>query len=131
MNPIIKYLIVGGFNTIAAYTIFFILVSWKVHYPLAVVFTTAVIIINSYYWNSKWTFALKNNWNLIAIIKFGLIYMFSATVNILLLIYFVELLNYDPRIAQLFCQIFATIINYLGQRYFCFRSFKNEVANEA
>lgn len=117
---IIKFLIIGGFTTIAAYALFWTLVTIKLDYSLALIITTLLVITNNYYWSKKWTFQNTEPDSLKKYVSFVFIYLVSASLNLILLKYFVEVLKYDPRIAQIFCQMVVTVINYIGQRYICF-----------
>jgi len=120
-KKVIKYLIVGAFNTVAAYLLFFVLVTFHVHYQLSLFIVTLLVIINSYLWNKHWTFRSSDTPVFWEFIRFNGIYLSTFTLNAFLLHVFVEKVFWDPRLAQVFCMMITTVINFLGHRFFSFK----------
>ena len=82
---LLKYLIVGGINTLFGYSIFAVFLFYGFHYTLAVLFATILGVLFNF--QSYGRIVFKNHsWALLT--KFILIYLIIYLVNILLLIVF-------------------------------------------
>jgi len=76
-------------------------------------------IINSYIYGKKWVFKIKNNTNLIFILKFLFVYLIGGTVMTLIINYlFNNGLEY--RLAWCFGISYSILNNFLGSKYFVF-----------
>jgi putative flippase GtrA len=82
-------------------------------------------VINSYFWNKKWTFKIKNN-SKNMILKFCFLYICTFLINYGILVLFVEMLKFNPIISQLASMFVTTLISYIGQKYWSFKVNKLE-----
>lgn len=121
-RQLVKYLIVGSVNTLLAYLFFYFLVTLHVHYQLALFIVTAIVIIHSYFWHSKWTFKSKSSKRFYEFLRFNSTYSFTFFLNMFLLFLSVEKFKFDPRLAQIYCMIISTFINFIGHKYWSFKS---------
>ncbi len=119
-RQVIKYGIIGGVNTVIAYGLFFILITYNFHYQLALTIVTIFVIINGYFWHRRWTFRSKSSRFIQEFFRFNSTYFVTYIVNSLLLYLFVEKFNIDPRLGQIYSMFFSIILNFLGHKYWSF-----------
>jgi putative flippase GtrA len=120
-HQLVKYLLVGLMNTSMSYLLFFLLVTIKVHYQLSLILVTILVICNSYLWHKHWTFRSSDKNMIGEFFRFNSVYFLSLGINSLLLFIFAEKFHIDPRLAQLFCIVISTIVNFLGHRFWSFK----------
>jgi putative flippase GtrA len=81
-NKFIRFLIVGGINTLFGYSVFSLFIFFKVHYTIASLFATIIGVLFNFKSTGKLVF---NNTNNRLLIKFILVYTFVYLINISLL----------------------------------------------
>jgi putative flippase GtrA len=114
-----KFSIIGMLNTIIGYGLFVLFLNWQ-NYIWALVFSHFIAVMHSYLWNKFWTFKSNNN-ILIEFLKFNMVYLIVLIVNAITLFLLVDIMNFDPRIGQLFALPVITIISFTGHKYWSFR----------
>jgi putative flippase GtrA len=77
-------------------------------------------VLNSYIWNSKWTFQ-KNKLSCKRLSKFILVYISTFIINLLVLVPTVEFLKINALLSQGFALIVATIVSFLGHKHWSFK----------
>ena len=122
VRQLVKYLIIGTVNTIMAYALFYLMVTFNIHYQLALFIVTALVILNSYFWHSNWTFRSESQNKILEFLRFNSIYFFTFFLNMLLLFLSVEKFKFDPRWAQIYCMAITTCINFFGHKYWSFKA---------
>ena len=116
----IKFISVGLLNTLVTYITFYLLLSLGINYKVAATVGYILGILNSYIWNKYWTFKSKKTIK-VEFAKFIIVYLFSYIVNIITLTIFVEIFDMIPEIGEIFGISLATIISYLGLKYYSFK----------
>ena len=118
-TQIIKFCGVGIFNTIVGYGAFFILVNY-LYYLVALLIAHIIGVIHSFLWNKYWVFKIKK-FNLMEFIKFNIIYLVVFIINAIALFVCVDIINVDPKLAQLFLLPVITGISFFGQKLWTFK----------
>jgi putative flippase GtrA len=114
-----KFGLVGILNTLVGFGVFFIFINYT-NYMIALIISHVIGVIHSYVWNKFWIFKSEK----IAInefIKFNSVYAGVFLANASALVFFVNVLNWDPRIGQLIALPIITVISFTGQKYWSFR----------
>jgi putative flippase GtrA len=118
-EQIIKFSLVGVLNTLVGYGVFFISVMY-INYLLALILSHIVGVIHSFFWNKYWVFRSNKN-KIREFLKFYSVYGVMLLINIVMLYYFVSILNVSPQISQLIILPFLTILTYTGHKYWSFK----------
>lgn len=118
-----KFIIVGILNTIVGYGLFAILIYANIFYLLSLTISHVLATLHSYLWNRFFTFRSANRmWQELP--KFAIVYSVIYVLNFLLLYVAVDLFKFNVLVSQLFILGVVTVISFLGQRYWTFRSIK-------
>ena len=116
----IRFLFVGGLNTIVGYGTYAILILLNVNYLLANTISTVVGVIHSYIWNRKFTF--NSNKDVKAeLFKFVIVYGISYLIGLFNIFILVSKFGINKYIAGLVNLIITTLISWFGHKYFSFR----------
>ena len=121
----IRFLFVGGLNTLVGYGIYALLVYIGVNYLLANTISTIIGIAHSYLWNRFFTFKSKNR-AIKEITKFVSVYIVSYLIGMCTLFIFKDKLNISAYIAGLINLVITTLISYFGHKYYSFKKDENE-----
>lgn len=78
----IKFSAVGISNTLVDFAVYWLLTHFGMDYMLAQVFSYSAGILNSYIWNSKWTFKRESNGSFATVILFILVNVISLGVSL-------------------------------------------------
>ena len=116
----IRFLFVGGLNTIVGYGVYALLVYLNVNYLLANTISTVIGVAHSYLWNRFFTFKSKQK-AIKEITKFVSVYIISYLIGMCTLYLFKDKLNISAYIAGLINLIITTLISYFGHKYISFR----------
>jgi len=119
LKQLSKFSTIGILNTILGYGLFVIFLNWY-SYFWALVFSHIIAVTHSYLWNRFWTFKSYGN-PLKEFIKFNSVYLMVFVANAITLFLLVDVLNFDPRIGQLFALPIITIISFTGHKYWSFK----------
>lgn len=120
----LRFLFVGGLNTLVGYGIYALLVFLGVNYLISNTISTIIGVAHSYLWNRFFTFKSKNK-ALKEITKFVSVYIASYLIGMCTLFIFKDKLNISPYLAGLINLVITTLISYFGHKYISFR--KNEI----
>ena len=112
----IRFLFVGGLNTIVGYGIYALLIYLGVNYLIANTISTIIGIAHSYLWNRFFTFKSKNK-ALKEITKFISVYAVSYLIGMCTLFIFKDKLNISAYIAGLINLVITTLVSYFGHKY--------------
>jgi len=119
----LKYLFVGGWNTLFGYfaTIaMYYLFSPALHIVAIAVLTNILTITMSFTTYKLFVFQTKGNW-LKEYGKSYIVYGFAALLSIIGLWLFVEVFNINIWIAQALTMVFIVVISYIGHDRFTFK----------
>lgn len=113
----VKYVLVGIWNTIFAYLafagIYAIALKFRVHYMLVLVMSQIIGLTNAYICYKLIVFKTKGN-ILREYLRFYVVYGFTFLINIMLIVFFVELLHWHPVLSQGIIMVIVMIVAYLG-----------------
>jgi len=116
----VRYVFVGGFNTIVAYLIFAGLYLASGKYGLAIVLqymisiNLSILTMRHYVFRSRGKF--RNEY-----FRAAGVYMFMLCLNYVSLSALVELVDIEALRAQVFYMAVSTVVTYLLHKYFSFR----------
>ncbi len=120
INQFIKFGIIGILNTAVGLSIiFFCMKVIGISYVISNITGYTVGLINSFFWNRKWTF---NSINKIRheIVPFLIVFLFSYAIQFAGLVCFVEYLNINKDLSQLLSTGIYTLANFTGNRLLTF-----------
>lgn len=117
----IKFAIVGAVNTALDIGLFTLLHALGLHYLLANVFAFGTAVINSYYWNRRWTFRSRSAEWRPELVKFASVSGLGFLGNEILLFLFVESGHWPPLTAKLVVTVIIFFWNYLANRFWTFK----------
>lgn len=145
-SAFLKFLVVGGFGTIINISFYTIFVKYGIHYIVASLIAFVIAVTSNYYFNSIWTFKNRatHKTKLKKYVEFISISSLNLLTNLIILsltLWFLNknmalgdflsnsfnsILNGDPLfynkiIAQIVGIGFATILNYLGNKFITFK----------
>ncbi len=123
LNRFIKFLIVGGTCTIINYAIFFVLLNYfGVQYLLssAIGYTSGLVI--GYFINKFWTYQVEKDSQEKFMFKYLLVYSASLAGSTVFLKILVDLLNFNPTLANIFAIGLSTITNFVGTNFLVFKT---------
>lgn len=116
----IRFLFVGGLNTIVGYGSYALLLFFGTQYLIANIFSTIIGAIHSYIWNKFFTFKSPKK-SLTEVIRFFSVYAISFVFGLLTLYIMGNVIGIDPYIAGLINIIFTTLISWFGHNFFSFK----------
>ena len=119
----VRYLIVGGWNTVFGYAAFaalYFLLRNFLHYTFVLVISYIFGITNAYICYKFFVFKTKGNY-LREYLRFYLIYGIAFIINLALLPIAVEFLKLSPLLSQGGIVFFTVAISYFGHKNFSFK----------
>ena len=117
----IRFLFVGGLNTLVGYGLYAIFLMLNVNYLIANTLSTVLGVLHSYLWNRFFTFKSKEKAGK-EIVKFVSVYIISYLLGTATLFCFTSLLQLSPYIAGFINLFITTLISFFGHKYFSFSS---------
>ena len=120
-RSLIRYIVVGILNTIVGYVSFILIYKFTKLILVSVIFSTILGVLNSFIWNSQWTFKSRYSKFAIRILfRFLTLYAFIAFINWLLL-EIAKYLHLNVILAQLPSLFVTIVIGYIFQRLWVFK----------
>jgi putative flippase GtrA len=121
----IRFLAVGGVNTVVGYGLFAAFNQWVfAHVPFgylaSLVVSYAIAIILAFFLYRRFVFVVQGNL-LVDFLRFVSVYVLSIGINLVALPILVELVHLPPLLAQAIILVVTTVISFVGHRYFSFR----------
>ncbi|WP_379321823.1 GtrA family protein [Paenibacillus puldeungensis] len=126
----LKFGIVGVFNTLISYIIYFLLVFAGVHYLLAHVIGFIAGVINAFYWNKKYVFEKNEAGITKTFIKVFSSYGVTFLLSTVLLFILVQYIHMPTTIAPILILFITVPLNFLLNKYWAFRSSRKESSYE-
>ena len=126
LNDKIKFVLVGGYNSLFGYLTFCflqILLMSKMHYLLILTIGHFISVLNSFLSFKFLVFHSKGNF-LQEYLRVNLVYIGYLIANALLLFILKDIIGINIFISQLFCVITLAILVYFGHKYFSFKKWK-------
>lgn len=122
-NHIVKYGIIGVFNTIVGYSIIFLFMYIGVIPELSNALGYFFGIIISYYLNKYYTFKTKEK-SKKELLQFILSMLIAYSINLFILFLSYRIMSLNPYISQILAGISYTITGYLLSKYWVFNKIK-------
>jgi len=120
LNQLFRYSLVGILNTIIGLSVIYLLFNFfHFGYILSNIGGYAFGLVNSFIWNKKWTFKSSQHYSK-EIIPFLIVFGISYSINLLVVVFSVELLGIHPNIAQLIGIAAYSLSNFLINKYWTF-----------
>jgi putative flippase GtrA len=121
----IRFLAVGGVNTVVGFAIFAAVNEWLLRdvrfgYLAALVISYAIALVLAFYLYRRFVFHVQGN-SLVDLLRFTSVYAVSIGINLVALPLLVEAGNAPPLLAQAVILIVTTLVSFVGHRYFSFR----------
>ena len=121
----VRFLVVGGINTVVGYALFAILQITAGHVIgyLGSLYGSYVIAVTlAFVLHRRFTFQVHGTGNrFVDFVRFASVYVVSLAANTVVLPVFVELVGLDPLVAQAVSVVVTTVVSYFGHKYFSFR----------
>jgi putative flippase GtrA len=116
----VRFLLVGGVNTVVAYGLFALFELLFGRYILSLYLSYAVAVPLAFVLHRRLTFRVTGS---VAadFVRFVGVYVLSLAVNTVALPLLVELLDLHPLVAQAVSVVITTVISYVGHKWFSFR----------
>lgn len=119
----IKYVAIGVWNTLFWYAVFMalyhVLTPYGVHYTVILVISQVLSVTNAYLANKIFVFKTKGNYGR-EYIRFASYHVISFAINLLLLPFFVEVMGYDPVLAQGGIIVASIVLSFFWHSYITF-----------
>ena len=123
LNQKLRYLLVGGFNTVFSYTLFCLfqfLFGAHVHYLLILIFTYFISVFNSFVNFRFFVFRSRGHfWH--EYLKVNFVYLWHLILNVALLYALKDKMHVNVFAAQFICAIILVVIVYFAHKHFSFR----------
>lgn len=119
-NQKIRYLFVGGLNTVIAYGIFFGLLYSGINYSLALCIGYGTALVNGYLWNKYFVFNSQKK-SISEVLRFFLVYVIQYIFCLVLLWVFIDGFGMNKYFAGIISIIMSVIVTFLGHKNFTYK----------
>lgn len=127
IRQFVKFGIVGISSTAIDWGIFYLLdYVFGIYYLTAKVLSFSVAVINSFFWNRRWTFRSTDPNHNKEFVKFLIISLVGLSVNALIMYLFVSIWHTRKIIGLIFASGIVTVWNFLANKYYTFRHSQSE-----
>ena len=119
---LIKFGMVGVMNTLVDFIVYQVLVYFGLHYAVAQCISYSCGLLNSYFFNSRWTFKETKKYTKQEFARFILVNLISLGISVLLLRLCYEVLGItSDLVAKLIVTALVMVINFIGNKLFVFK----------
>ena len=119
---LIKFGMVGVMNTLVDFIVYQVLVYFGLHYAAAQCISYSCGLLNSYFFNSRWTFKETKKYTKQEFARFILVNLISLGISVLLLRLCYEVLGItSDLVAKLIVTALVMVINFIGNKLFVFK----------
>lgn len=124
----IKFGIVGCSNTVISYGVYSILTFIGIPYLLSSIIGFVISVLNSYFWNNRYVFKqneneVRNPW--LTLLKTFISYAGTGLLlSNIILVFFVEILNFSKYIAPLISLGITIPLNFIINKFWSFKTTK-------
>ena len=119
---LIKFGMVGVMNTLVDFIVYQLLVYFGLHYAAAQCISYSCGLLNSYFFNSRWTFKETKKYTKQEFARFILVNLISLGISVLLLRLCYEVLGItSDLVAKLIVTALVMVINFIGNKLFVFK----------
>jgi putative flippase GtrA len=120
----VRFLAVGGVNTVVGYLIYAVLAQWVfaqvfLGYLISLAISYAISITLAFVLYRRFVFVVRGN-VVVDFVRFVGVYAVSIAANVVALPVLVEIAGLNPLLAQAVVLVVTTIISFVGHKYFSF-----------
>ena len=117
-NRFIRFLFVGGINTLFGYGVFSLLILLKVYYPIALFLATVMGVVFNYFTIGRIVFRRKGREYILRFVSvYAVVYFFNlGLLKLLNQVFYLNIL-----ISQIICLFPVVLLNYFLQKRIVFR----------
>jgi putative flippase GtrA len=130
----VRFLIVGGFNTLFGFALFVVvelLVGQYLGYFVSLYSSYVIAVVVAFLLHRHFTYRVTGTGNvLVDLVRFASVSLVSLAVNTIALPLLVEVVGITPIIAQAFIVVITTLVSYFGHKLFSFRRKPLAVADD-
>ena len=119
----IKFCIIGISNTVVHLSIYYLLLWLNVYYLLANIIAFVISVLNSWFWNKKFTFT-ESTTTAFTFVRLYASYGATALLGTGLLYILVDVIGLSKYISPIINIGITTGINFILNKYFVFRNFR-------
>lgn len=123
----VRFLLVGGGNTVAGYSIFatlYFTIGASIGYNLCAFLTHCIWSPFGYFFMGRFVFG-RNQRYWMGFLRFQLMSIAPMAVTLISLPIMVEIVGLNPYAAQAFTTVLVVVVSYFGNRYITFRKTRN------
>lgn len=121
-NEMLKYLIIGGINTVLTCCLYFVLLQYSTPYLLALILSWFGGILFTYTFNFIWVFKPESTFTLHRRFwRYFTSYLISLGLNLASLNYLVSTQGLDPFLAQMIIMPLIIAFNYTATKFWSLR----------
>jgi len=116
-----RFLVVGGWNTVFAYTVFaslYLFLSETLHYMVILTVVTIITVTNAYFCHKFFVFRTKGNYSQ-EYLRFYGVYSIQIAINFITLPVLIKL-DVSPYLAQAIIIAVTTLGSYMGHKHISF-----------
>lgn len=118
----IKYGLVGLGNTLITAVVIWVMMKMLGASDILSNITGYIAgLVNSFIWNKRWTFESSVSWT-VGALKFGIVFAICYLLQLVVLLYLNKTLTIDPYYNQLIAMAFYTVINFVMNKFYTFKS---------
>lgn len=119
----VRFVIVGGINTVVGYGLFALFeLATPIGYLASLYLSYAFAITLAFVLHRRFTFGVSGTGHVVVdFLRFVSVYVVSLALNTLVLPLLVEVAHVAPLAAQAVCVVITTLISYFGHKWFSFR----------
>lgn len=126
INEKIRFILVGGFNTVFAYLLFLLLYYFfPDHYNIDLTIQYIITINLSFITMRYYVFRGSGDIR-VEYMKSASVYLLGFVFNYLTLNFFVIICRINPAISQMFCIVLNAVLTFVLHKYYSFRNKKGE-----
>ena len=128
----VRFLMVGGTNTVVGfllYSILWLTLGHVITYFGALYGSYALASVLAFFLYRRFVFHVSGNaWAMF--LRFQSVYIVSLAINTLALPLLIEVLHWNPLVAQFAITLVTTMVSYIGHKFFSFRRKKLPFEND-
>lgn len=118
----LKYGLVGVGNTLLTAAVIWVMMKMLGASDVVSNITGYVAgLVNSFIWNKQWTFKSNKGW-VSSALRFGGVFIVCYLLQLAFLLYLNKTLDIDPYYNQLIAMAFYTVINFIMNKFYTFKS---------
>ncbi len=122
LYQLLRFGLVGVLNTLVDFGAYQLLVWLGLHYVLAQCLSYSCGLLNSYFFNSRWTFRQEKKYTQKEFLRFLLVNLCALVLSILLLRLCYEVLGIESNlIAKGIVTVLVMLVNFIANKLFVFK----------